>query len=199
VKYDPNEHHRRSIRLKGWDYSQAGGYFITICTRDRACLFGNVRDGQMRMNDKGRIAHSEWFKTAELRSSVRLSDDEFVVMPNHIHGIIWIVDDVGATRRVAPIDMRANNPHSPQSGSIGAIIGQYKSAITKRINALRGTRGSSVWQDNYYEHIIRNEKSLNCIRQYILDNPSRWAFDSENPAATSPEADCLSPGCSWQL
>ncbi len=186
MRYDPQNHHRRSIRLKGYDYTQPGAYFITICTKDRAHLFGEVVNGEMRLNDAGRIVWEEWFKTATLRPYVQLNEDEFVVMPNHIHGIIWIVDDVGATRRVAPtrVAPTMDAPHGPKSGSIGAIIGQFKSVTTKRINDLRGTPGVPVWQRNYYEHIIRNEEALERIRTYIQTNPLRWAFDRENLART---------------
>ena len=200
MNYDPRRHHRRSIRLKGYDYTQAGAYFVTIVTQDRAHLFGEVVNGDMRLNAFGVTVREEWFKTAALRPYVRLFDDEFVVMPNHVHGIIWIVDDGDdnvATRRVAPTnDIAPTNgiaptatatPRGPVSGSIGAIIGQFKSAAARRINALRGTPGASVWQRNYYEHIIRNEDALNRIRQYIADNPRRWELDPENPAAQHPE------------
>ena len=176
--YDPARHHRRSIRLKGYDYTQPGAYFITLCTHDRAHLFGEVVDGEMRLNEWGEIVRDEWFKTAQVRPYVQLRDDEFVVMPNHIHGIIWIVGDVGvgATRRVAP-----TTPRGPAPQSIGAIIGQFKSAVTKRMNELRNTPGALVWQRNYYEHIIRNERALNAIRQYIEENPLRWELDRYNP------------------
>ncbi|GIV57086.1 MAG: hypothetical protein KatS3mg054_0921 [Chloroflexus sp.] len=167
---------------------QAGGYFITICTHDRACLFGEVVAGEMQVNAVGEVVCAEWFRTAQIRPYVRLYDDEFVVMPNHIHGIIWIINDdvgatrrvahrVGATRRVAPTDP----PRGPASGSIGAIVGQFKSITTKRINALRGTPGAPVWQRNYYEHIIRTEDALQRIREYIATNLLRWHLDRENP------------------
>ncbi len=184
---------RRSIRLRGYDYTQAGAYFVTIVTQDRAHLFGEVVGGDMRLNEYGQMVREEWFRAAALRPYVQLFDDEFVVMPNHVHGIIWIVDDnddnddVGATRRVAPTPTATVIPRGPVSGSIGAIVGQFKSAVARRINALRGTPGASVWQRNYYEHIIRNNEALNRIRQYIADNPIRWELDHENPAAQHPE------------
>jgi REP element-mobilizing transposase RayT len=183
MKYDPVKHHRRSIRLKGYDYSQAGAYFITICTKDRACLFGEMVDGEMRLNPWGEIVREEWFKTAQLRLYVRLHDTEFVVMPNHVHGIIWIVDDnvVGARRRRAPTDAPLERFGAPVSGSIPTIVRAFKSATTKRLNALRGTPGGQIWQRNYYEHIIRDDESLNRIREYIANNPSQWAADRENP------------------
>lgn len=101
MKYNPARHHRRSIRLKGYDYRQPGAYFITIVTQDRVCLFGEVADGEIRLNDAGKIVCEEWFAAARIRPYVRLDEREFVVMPNHVHGIIWIADTVGATRRVA--------------------------------------------------------------------------------------------------
>lgn len=184
--YDSQRHHRHSIRLRGYDYTQPGAYFITICTHERELLFGDVVDGEMRTNEWGEIVREEWFRTAQLRPYVTLHDDEFVVMPNHVHGIIWIVGEiVGATRRVAPTP-----PTGPDAGSIGAIIGQFKSIVTKRINALRATPGAPVWQRNYYEHIIRDERALTAIRRYIAENPLRWHLDRYNPspAGTDPLA-----------
>ncbi len=185
TRYDPERHHRRSIRWKGYDYAQPGAYFVTICTHERAHLFGKVVKGEMRLNAWGRIVREEWFKTEAIRPYVELNDNEFVVMPNHIHGIIWIVDDVGdvgATRRIAP-----TMPRGPVPGSIGAIVGQFKSAVTRQINALRGTSGAPVWQRNYYEHVIRTERALNAIRRYITENPWRWHLDRYNPNATGPD------------
>jgi len=118
MKYNPEEHHRKSIRLKECDYGQVGGYFVTICTHERQCVFGEVVDGHMRLNEIGRIVEEEWRKTAEIRGNVEL--DVFVIMPNHSHGILIITDSaVGATRRVAPRTLRPN--------TLGSIIGQFKS------------------------------------------------------------------------
>jgi len=183
MSYDPERHHRRSIRLKGYDYTRPGAYFVTISTYQRECLFGKLVDGEMRLNAYGEIVRDEWFKTAQIRPNVLLTADEFVVMPNHIHGIIWIVDDletrpVGATRRVAPT--ATQRPRGPEPGSIAAIVGSFKSAVAKRINRMRQTRGAAVWQRNYYEHIIRNERALRAIRRYILENPLRWHLDRYN-------------------
>ncbi|MCR4439467.1 MAG: transposase [bacterium] len=182
--YDPTRHHRRSIRLKGYDYTQPGAYFITIVTHDRTHLFGRVVDGVMRLNALGEMVREEWFKTARIRPYVPLRADEFVVMPNHIHGIIWIVD-VGATRRVAPTSVgHTKRPCGPVPSPIGAIVCQFKSAVTKRTNALSNTYGVSLWQRNYYEHIIRNDKTLEVIRQYIAENPLRLHLDRYNPERT---------------
>ena len=181
MPYDPNRHHRRSIRLKGYDYSQAGAYFITLCTQDRACLFGKVVNGEMRLNDAGRMVLAEWNRLPERFPRVVL--DAFVVMPNHVHGILVITDPaptvgatVGATLVVAP--------------TVGNIIGAFKSRVT--VEYIRGVKTSGwppfrgrLWQRNYYEHIIRNERALNAIRQYIMENPRRWQMDREKEARSA--------------
>lgn len=176
---------RRSLRLRGYDYSEPGAYFITVCTQRRECLFGEIVDGKMWLNEYGQIVHDEWFRAASIRPYVHLFEDEWIIMPNHVHGIIWISEgivkatrQVGATRRVAPTNGR---PCGPQPGSIGAIVGQFKSITTKRINHHRGALGAALWQRNYYEHTIRDETALHCIRQYILENPLKWHLDWENP------------------
>jgi len=189
MKYDPRFHHRRSIRLKGYDYTGAGAYFVTLVTHPRERLFGEISDGEIRLNQFGQIAYMEWMKTAEIRLNVELYEDEFVMMPNHVHGLIWIVEHdpgVGATGPVAPTGhggpgMAPNQNRSLIPSSLGAIIGQYKTAVAKRINALRGTPGVHVWQRNYHEHILRNDRELKAIRNYIDANPANWENDEENP------------------
>ncbi len=183
--------HRTSIRLKGWDYSEPGAYFGTICARARAPLFGRVVDGEMVLNAYGEIVREEWFKTAQVCPYVELFADEFVVTPNHIHGIIWIVDaGVGARRRRAPTVEQFGKP---VPGFIPTIIRAFKSAVTRRINARRGTPGARVWQRNYDEPIIRNpvrvhgRAPLHAIRRYIAENPLRWHLDRYNPDATGPD------------
>jgi len=185
MPYDPNRHRRRSIRLQGYDYTQPGAYFVTICTHGHEHLFGDVMDGTMRLNAYGEIVQDEWFKTAHIRTNVMLHPDEFVVMPNHVHGIIWIVDDpVGARRRRAPTMERFGKP---VSGSIPTIVRAFKSAVARRINRMRGTSGGPVWQRNYYEHIIRDERALHAIRRYIVENPLRWDLDRYNAAREGPD------------
>jgi len=184
-------HHRRSIRLRRYDYTQAGAYFVTICTYNRELLFGEIVDGEMRLNEWGEIAWAEWFQTAVVRPNVTLYPDEFVVMPNHVHGIIRIVDDIATNvgaQRCAPAAVGAQRRCAPTAagprvlpGSLGAIIRAYKSATTRRINEHRGTPGAPLWQRNYYEHIIRDQTGLDRIRAYILSNPTRWPADTENP------------------
>jgi REP element-mobilizing transposase RayT len=180
MRYDPEKHHRRSIRLRGYDYSREGAYFVTICAQEHLCLFGEVVDGEMRLNDAGRIAKQCWLAIPDHFPHAQL--DAFVVMPNHVHGIIVIVGarhhmDVGA-RHAVPLQEQFGRP---VPGSIPTIIRSVKSATTKRINEIRNAPGTLIWQRNYYEHIIRDEESLNRIREYILSNPLRWHLDRENP------------------
>jgi putative transposase len=148
----PESRSRRSIRLRGYDYALAGAYFVTIVTRDRQCLFGDIVDGQTRLNLWGKIAQDEWQKSAQIRKEIEL--DTFVVMPNHIHGIIVITDAPGRPTGRSPLQS------GPTKRSLGAFVGGFKSAITKRIGELRGLPRTPVWQRNYYEHVIRNEGSL---------------------------------------
>ena len=168
--YDPNKHDRRSIRLKGFDYTREAAYFVTISTQNQACLFGEIVNEQMQLNDAGRVAQMVWKTIPDHFSQVEI--DASVVMPNHVHGIIIIV---GATHASPP------RQSGPPKGSLGAIVGSYKSAVSRQINQLHRTSGAKVWQRNYYEHIIRNDTGLNSIRKYIADNPARWDEDTENP------------------
>ncbi len=140
MKYDPDIHRRRSIRLKGYDYSQAGAYFVTICTQNRECLFGNIVDGEMTLNDVGWIVSDAWQWLERQYNHVEL--DEWVAMPNHFHGIIAIVDQSRrGGSRTAPTMTRK---------SIGRLIGAFKTVSTKRVNKMRGTPGAKLWQRNYY-------------------------------------------------
>ncbi len=183
MKYNPETHHRRSVRLKGYDYTQAGAYFVTFCTYQRLHLFGDVINGEMDLNDAGKIARDEWFKTAELRPYVKLYEDEFVIMPNHGHGIIWIEDEQRARQRRAPTDAPMETTErfgKPVKGSIPTIVRAYKSAVTYAVNALENQRGAVLWQRNYYEHIIRNDRELTNIGWYILNNPLNWQLDRDN-------------------
>jgi REP element-mobilizing transposase RayT len=132
----------------------------------------------MVLNDIGNIARDEWFKTAELRPYVKLHEDEFVIMPNHGHGIIWIEDDTAGTRRRRV--PAAESFGKPVKGSIQTIVRAYKSAVTYAVNSAQGVRGAVLWQKNYYEHIIRDDRELNNIRGYILNNPLNWQLDRDN-------------------
>jgi REP element-mobilizing transposase RayT len=181
MKYDPEKHHRRSIRLKGYDYSQQGAYFVTICTKNRACLFGEIQQGQMNLNDLGKVVNDTWGNLPNHYAYIEL--DTFVIMPNHIHGIILLSDilvgAIGAGLKPAPTTATITKRQP-----LSEIIRALKTFSARRINAYRNTVGSPVWQRNYYEHIIRDEDSLDCIRQYIMDNPKNWQSDRENSTST---------------
>lgn len=177
-KFDPKKHHRRSIRLKGHDYTSAGAYFITIVTYLRECLFGEIANGEMVLNDYGRIADEFWRSIPEHFHNVELG--AFVVMPNHIHGIIVITDvEVGATQCVAPTSITKKPPRGPKPRSIGAIVGSFKSAVSYRLNKQYNI--TNIWQRNFYERIIRNDDEWNKTHLYIEANPANWTEDLENP------------------
>ncbi len=192
MKFGPHKHHHHSIRLRGYNYSQAGAYFVTICTRNRQCLFGEIVDGVMQLNNVGEIVKSVWVGLPNHFPDIAL--DAFVVMPNHIHGIInrgeASADEnrstVSNTKRANASPLQSSYPpHGTYPGSLGAIVQNFKSVSTRKINHLKKIPEMPVWQRNYYEHVIRNEKSLNSIRRYISENPQRWTYDEENPANTS--------------
>ena len=182
-KYNPDIHHRRSIRLTGHDYSQSGLYFITLCVINKICMFGNVVDGKMQLNDIGQLVEQEWLNTINIRhNDVRLHN--YIVMPNHFHAIIEI--------RRGECDSpqsHSSQPHSPQtinggninendsqqrmkspSKTVGAIVRGFKGAISRQL-------GYSIWQRNYYEHIIRTAASYRHISNYIENNPTKWQSD----------------------
>jgi REP element-mobilizing transposase RayT len=161
---------RRSIRLKGYDYSQAGVYFVTVCTRNRKCLFGEVVDGEMRLNNCGGMVADSWEWLMRQYDYVKL--DEWMIMPNHMHGIIVISDDGRGGSRTAPTEKRK---------PVGRLIGAFKTVSNKRINELRGTSGATVWQRNYFERVIRNDNEMHHLREYIVNNPAQWDLDRENP------------------
>ena len=187
MPYDPDKHHRRSIRLKGHDYTQPGAYFVTICTRDRESLFGHVVNGEMRLNEAGEIARRCWGDIPSHFPHAAL--DAFVIMPNHVHGIVL----VGA-QFIAP---------DPRDGPIGRvpvlgdIVRAYKATATRLVRRRDdgatnlGAMDKGVmnhaptgfgWQRGYYEHIVRTEGELMSIREYVMGNPARWDEDENNPA-----------------
>jgi len=192
---EPPLHRRRSIRLPGYDYSQAGAYFVTIVTQDRACLFGDVVDGEMRWNDIGQMVAAEWDALPNRFPTVAL--DAFAIMPNHIHGIIVIAtnenaNDVGAGL-VPAQDMTTTGATTRVAPTVGDIVGAFKSLTTVcYTHGIKTYRWPPfrhhLWQRNYYEHIIRNEESLNRIREYIVNNPIQWDLDRENPVGAVHES-----------
>ena len=195
MKYDPQKHHRRSIRLEGYDYSNAGAYFVTIVAWRREMLFGDIVDGEINLNRNGYIVRDDWFDLPNHYRHVELG--AFVIMPNHVHGIIVLIDDgrggssitggtispddltVGAD----PMPINQTRPYvksKPRHG-LSEIVRAFKSFSSRRINRLRRTDGIPVWQRNYYEHIIRSDREWENIHRYIEANPSMWNDDEENP------------------
>jgi putative transposase len=164
MKYNPDIHHRRSIRLKHYDYSQEGAYVVTVCTNDKEWLFGDVINGEMQLNDMGNVTLQCWKEIPKHFPNAVL--DEFIVMPNHIHGIV-IFNAAGA-KNISPLQ------HGT-SMTIGSVIRGFKIGVTKWARA----NGAShdPWQRNYYEHIIRNQPELNKIREYIINNLLNWETD----------------------
>ena len=210
MRYDPDRHHRRSIRIGGYDYSQAGAYFVTICTFERVLLFGNVVDGEMRLNETGRIVQQVWVGLADRFVAAHL--DTFVVMPNHVHAVVMLTEGEGAMNH-APTDVGGGvgaqfiAPRTADMGAhplsdepmaagvtnegvmnhaptIGQIVRALKAVSARRVRQV--ANDSFAWQRNYYEHVVRNEAELNRIRQYIADNPGNWATDLQNPSGHPP-------------
>lgn len=160
--YNPDIHQRKSIRLKDYDYSSAGAYFVTICTKDREYLFGEISDGQMGLNDVGRVANKCWCDIPVRFPHVEL--DAWIIMPNHVPGIINIV---GAGLALP----KSNQGAASSAPTLGDIIRVFKSISAIKVNSILGRTGLSLWQRNYYEHIVRNKKELNQIREYVQNNP----------------------------
>lgn len=182
MKFDPEKYHRRSIRLPGYDYSRTGAYFVTFCTKQRESLLGRVIDAQMIMNAAGQALCQIWESLPERFPQVSL--DAFVVMPNHVHGILIIDSSNELTGDAAECRGAACcAPFSSPAPTLGQIMRAFKSIAAIGVNRLLGRTGQTVWQRNYYEHIIRDDASLNRIREYIATNPRRWDCDRENPDA----------------
>jgi putative transposase len=217
VKYNPDKHHRQSIRLKGYDYTSPGAYFITICSYQRECLLGEIVDGEMQLNQLGNVVRSHWIKLPTYHSHLQL--DAWVVMPNHVHGILILthngvgaglgenisVEPMNLMSKPAPTGQSINTPRAGLGENISVepmnlmskpaptghyhgipeIIRGFKTFSARRINEIRKVKGIPVWQRNYYEHIIRNEESLQHLRQYIHNNPLSWWEDQLHPDVPS--------------
>ncbi len=208
--YDPQKHHRRSIRLPHWDYSWGWWYYVTINLKDRRCDFGCVQNDVVVLSDLGKAASDCWIEIPNHHKGVEL--DDFVIMPNHVHGILILNDirkdvqlNVLTTERDelnAPSkdveEMRANGSDdatkfrlfaskkeamavlSPKKGSLSVVMRTFKAAVTTWARA--NHHETFAWQGRYHDHIIRNDADLHRIREYIANNPLRWALDEENPS-----------------
>lgn len=204
----PNDRReRRSPRLAVYDYRRAGWYFVTVCTKGRVLLFGDVVDGAMRLNEVGRIAEKAWINTATLRPYV--VSDAFVVMPNHVHLLFGLAENEGGGGndrgdRIERRDIMHGVPTPPAGktsptselpsadggrrrfgqhvvGSVSSLVGAYKSAVTRAVNRCGGREGGTIWQGRFHDRIVRNEGERERIRRYIEENPLRWHLDPYKP------------------
>ncbi len=189
MPYDPEKHHRRSIRLSGYDYTSAGMYFVTICTAGRVCVFGDIVDEGVRLSRWGRIAARYWRAIPDHFPAVDL--DAFVIMPNHVHGIMVInkadggcriTDVCNAHGAQNPRDAAALEPsnlttHGVPPRSLSAIVRSYKAGVTREINRQRHTPGTRFWQRNYSEHVVRNREDYERVYTYAVSNPGLWLED----------------------
>ena len=178
-QYDRHRHHRRSIRLPGYDYGQPGAYFVTICTYRRSCVLGGIHDGRMRLSECGRIVTDCWNDLERHYPDVSL--ESFVVMPNHIHGIILLDHNPDSGTRATAAQGAGLKPAPTTVHGLSEVVRAFKTFSSRRINKTRRSPGVPAWQRNYYERIMRDENELNTVRQYILDHPQRWHEDPENP------------------
>lgn len=187
MKYDPDRHHRRSVRLKGFDYGSAGAFYVTVCVQNRECLFGKIQDYEMHPNHAGQMVLGIWNGLPERFPFITL--DAFVVRPNHIHGII-IRNNAGVGAGLVPALEAPAIEGRPQriAPTLGDVVGAFKSLTTHKY--IKGVKNDGwpafnkrLWQRDYYEHIIRDEHELNAIREYIAHNPLDWEEDQENPGA----------------
>jgi len=190
-KFDPQKHHRRSIRLSNYDYTQAGAYYVTIVAWHRESLFGDIVNGEMKLSKFGLVAKQQWEILPKRFPNIELG--AFVIMSNHMHGIIVILAGRGTAEKLndsdAELSRRAPTREQfqkPVKGSIPTIVRSYKSSVSYRINLMRGTQDVPVWQRNYYEHVIRNEKDLQNKTNCIEANPMLWDQDDENPVNVKP-------------
>lgn len=174
LKHDPAKHTRHSIRLSGYDYAQPGAYFVTLCTHEQEYLFGNITEGEIVLNELGQTVQSVWDELP--RRFPTISTDTHVIMPNHFHGIIIVGAQFIAPSSRMNRDQTGVMNHAP---TLGKIVRVFKAISTRRIRTK--SNSAFAWQRNYYEHIIRNEEELKCIRQYIADNPMQWEMDREKP------------------
>jgi len=176
---------RRSIRLKEFNYAQSAAYFVTICTKDRKCLFGDVIDEKINLTQGGKIADECWRNIPAHYPHAVL--DEYVIMPNHVHGVIFIGNDDVGVQDFEPLPGNGTRENKFQQiipKSIGSIVRGFKIGVTKWYR--QNTNFHTVWQRNYFERVIRDEDELNRIREYIIYNPAKWAEDKENPQQLRP-------------
>ena len=191
------KYRNESARLQKWDYGWNASYFITICTQDRVCFFGDVVDGRMNLNDIGKIVETEWLKTFEMRPDMNLFLGEFMVMPNHFHAIIGIGENEYNAYRggdamhrrdamhcvpthcvpTTETTNKSKNHFGPQSKNLASVIRGFKIGVTKNARLINP---NFAWQSRFYDHIIRNDESFQRISNYIKNNPAKWQDDKLN-------------------
>lgn len=184
MPYDPARHHRRSIRLAGYDYPQPGAYFVTICTHQRACFLAEIIDGAVHLTEYGAIVQACWAALPDHYSHVAL--DAFVIMPNHVHGIIVLADEGQSYEggsETRPYG-GAQTLSAEKRHSLPEIVRAFKAFAARRINEARESAGWPVWQRTFYDHVIRDDPELQAVQAYITLNPDRWAADRDNPLKT---------------
>lgn len=169
MKFNSEIHHRRSIRLKGYDYSRNGAYFVTLCSWNRESIFGDIVDSEIRLNECGSLIEATWLWVGKQYPFLELLDH--IIMPSHFHGILLINRYMGGSRTAPTVGIKP----------LGRILGAFKTRSTRKVNEIRQTPGAPIWQRNYYERIIRNELELNRISEYIVSNPANWIDDENNP------------------
>ncbi len=178
MSYNPDVHHRRSIRLPRYDYASAGAYFVTICSVQKNCLFGEIKGGIISLSVIGKIVQEVWLNLPNNFTKIRL--DDFVVMPNHLHGIICLIDHSDLINSHTADLTKNSMPNGTKKDSLGAIVQNFKSVSTRRVNTITRNSGT-IWQRNYYETIIRSDRAYENIKLYIQENPLKWEEDPENP------------------
>jgi putative transposase len=178
MPYNPQIHHRRSIRLRHYDYTISGAYFVTICCHQKQCLFGEINRGIMELNPIGEAVQQVWSSLPHNFPHVKL--DDFAIMPNHLHGIVCLFDHDDLIFSNTSITPKQPMSNGTKKGSLGAIIQNFKSVSTRRVNKITRNFGT-IWQRNYYETIIRGDRAYENIKRYIQENPLKWEEDPENP------------------
>jgi putative transposase len=178
-----NRYRIESARLPNWDYSSPGYYFVTVCAHHHTHLFGDIVNGDMQLNQNGEIVYNEWLKSFEIRKE--LKQDEFVVMPNHFHAVVRIV----GTQHHAPQLHNTGVAYRPPK-SVSSLIAGFKSTVTKQINELRKTPRAPVWHPRFHDHIIRDDRALFAIRQYIKNNPANWNHERTKQSSNHDSCTC---------
>lgn len=174
LNFELQLHYRKSVRLKEYDYSKGGYYFVTICTFNRMNLFGKVNNQKIELNQFGKIIEEELIKSPIVRKEIKI--DYYSIMPNHLHCIVIIEEEYRKGERPFAPTLNASL-FKLKPRTLASFISGFKSVSTKKVNEIRKTPGEKVWHRNYYEHVIRNEKDLYEIRKYIQNNPLEWEED----------------------